>query len=104
MLAAVRDGVVQGAVTGTPYYSGEWPLGSFHAIPGVLKANDEFPAVATEVAWDYWDKSLKAKYLTEFIKNPRTLTKHQLFSSTVAPVCLSTVWKMTSKLFLPSVR
>ena len=62
ILAAVRDGVVQGAISGTPYYSGEWPLGSFHAIPGILKANDEFPAVANAVVWPYWEKSLKQKY------------------------------------------
>jgi TRAP-type C4-dicarboxylate transport system substrate-binding protein len=62
ILAAVRDGAIQGAVSGTPYYSGEWPLGSFHAIPGILQANDEFPAVSNAVVWPYWDKSLRQKY------------------------------------------
>jgi len=62
VLHGVRDGIVQGAIAGTPYYSGEWPLGSFHAIPGVLRENDEFPAVAEAIAWDYWDKSLQKKY------------------------------------------
>jgi TRAP-type C4-dicarboxylate transport system substrate-binding protein len=62
VLHAVRDGVIQGAVAGTPYYSGEWPLGSFHAIPGVLRADDEYPAVMNNVVWKYWDKSLKSKF------------------------------------------
>ena len=62
VLHGVRDGIVQGAVAGTPYYSGEWPIGSFHAIPGVLRENDEYPAVAEAIAWDYLDKSLQKKY------------------------------------------
>lgn len=62
VLHAVRDGIIQGAFTGTPYYSGEWPLGSFHAIPGVLKSDDEYPAVGNAVVWPYWEKSLRAKY------------------------------------------
>jgi len=62
VLHSVRDGVIQGAVAGTPYYSGEWPIGSFHAIPGVLRADDEFPAVLNNVVWDYWEKSLKNKF------------------------------------------
>jgi TRAP-type C4-dicarboxylate transport system substrate-binding protein len=62
VLHAVRDGVIQGAFTGTPYYSGEWPLGSFHAIPGILKSDDEYPAVGKAVVWDYWDRSLRKKF------------------------------------------
>jgi len=62
VLHAVRDGVIQGAIAGTPYYSGEWPLGSWHAIPGVLKADDEYPAVANAIVWDYWERSLRKKY------------------------------------------
>ncbi|MBW1691911.1 MAG: TRAP transporter substrate-binding protein DctP [Deltaproteobacteria bacterium] len=62
VLHAVRDGMIQGAFTGTPYYSGEWPLGSFHAIPGVLKTDDEYPAVGNAVVWPYWEKSLWEKY------------------------------------------
>lgn len=62
VLHAVRDGIIHGAVIGTPYYSGEWPIGSFHAIPGILKADDEYPAVANAVVWPYWEKSLKEKY------------------------------------------
>ena len=62
ILSAVRDGVVQGAITGPAYHSGEWPLGSFHAIPGVLRENDEYPVVANAVAWKYWEKSLREKY------------------------------------------
>jgi TRAP-type C4-dicarboxylate transport system substrate-binding protein len=62
VLHSVRDGIIHGAVIGTPYYSGEWPLGSFHAIPGILKADDEYPAVANAVVWPYWEKSLKEKY------------------------------------------
>ncbi len=62
VLHSVRDGVIQGAVAGTPYYSGEWPIGSFHAIPGVLRSDDEFPAVLNNVVWDYWEKSLKSKF------------------------------------------
>ena len=62
VLHAVRDGMIQGAFTGTPYYSGEWPLGSFHAIPGILKADDEYPAVGNAVVWLYWERSLREKY------------------------------------------
>lgn len=62
VLHAVRDGMVQGAIAGTPYYSGEWPLGSFYAIPGVLLADDEYPAVVNAVVWKYWEKSLRKKY------------------------------------------
>lgn len=62
VLHAVRDGIIQGAVIGTPYYSGEWPLGSFHAIPGILKTDDEYPAVTNAVVWPYWEKSLREKY------------------------------------------
>ena len=62
VLHSVRDGIIHGAVIGIPYYSGEWPLGSFHAIPGILKADDEYPAVANAVVWPYWEKSLKEKY------------------------------------------
>lgn len=62
VLHAVRDGIIQGAFTGTPYYSGEWPLGSFHAIPGILKADDEYPAVGNAVVWPYWERSLGEKY------------------------------------------
>lgn len=62
VLHAVRDGMIQGAFTGTPYYSGEWPLGSFHALPGILKADDEYPAVANAVVWPYWENSLWEKY------------------------------------------
>ena len=62
VLHAVRDGMIQGAIAGTPYYSGEWPLGSFYAIPGVLRADDEYPAVVNAVVWRYWEKSLRQKY------------------------------------------
>jgi len=62
VLHGVRDGIIQGAIAGTPYYSGEWPIGSFHAIPGVLRENDEYPAVAQAIAWPYLDKSLQKKY------------------------------------------
>jgi TRAP-type C4-dicarboxylate transport system substrate-binding protein len=62
ILSAVRDGVVQGAITGPAYHSGEWPLGSFHAIPGVLQENEEYPVVSNAVVWNYWEKSLRQKY------------------------------------------
>jgi len=59
---AVRDGLAQGGLTGTPYYSGDWPLGSFHAIPGIIRADDEFQAVINNVVWPYWEKSLRKKF------------------------------------------
>ncbi len=59
---AVRDGQIAGAVAGTPYYSGEWPIGSFHALPGILKENEDYPNVAGNVVWEYWEKSLRERY------------------------------------------
>lgn len=67
VIHSVRDGVIQGAVAGTPYYSGEWPLGSFHVIPGILRADDEYAAVLNNVVWKYWEKSLKEKYDIRFM-------------------------------------
>ena len=67
VIHGVRDGVIQGAVAGTPYYSGEWPLGSFHVIPGLLREDDEYAAVLNNVVWKYWEKSLKEKYDIRFM-------------------------------------
>ena len=67
VIHSVRDGVIQGAVAGTPYYSGEWPLGSFHVIPGLLRADDEYAAVLNNVVWKYWEKSLREKYDIRFM-------------------------------------
>jgi TRAP-type C4-dicarboxylate transport system substrate-binding protein len=62
VLQAVRDGVIHGATGGAEYHAGEWPIGSFAALPGLLRSNDEFYQVATQVAWNYWDESLRRKY------------------------------------------
>lgn len=59
---AVRDGMVQGGITGTPYYSGDWPLGSFHALPGIIREDPEFQEVINNVVWNYWEKSLREKF------------------------------------------
>lgn len=67
VIHSVRDGVIQGAVAGTPYYSGEWPLGSFHVIPGLLRADDEYAAVLNNVVWKYWENSLREKYDIRFM-------------------------------------
>lgn len=62
VLHAVRDGKIAGAIAGTPYYSGEWPIGSFHALPGILRDIRDYPNVANDVAWEYWNKSLRERY------------------------------------------
>jgi TRAP-type C4-dicarboxylate transport system substrate-binding protein len=61
VLESVRKGTIQGGLSGTPYCSGQWPLGSSHAIPGILKTDDEYPAIA-DILYEYWGRSLRKKY------------------------------------------
>jgi TRAP-type C4-dicarboxylate transport system substrate-binding protein len=61
-LHAVRDGIVTGAMNASPYFAGEWALGAFQGVPGILMADDEFEAVGNAVVWDYWERSLRKKY------------------------------------------